>query len=273
MKKVLVTGATGFIGSHVVPALLEKGYAVTAVARDAEKAKTKPWIKDVEFIACDIHDNPRLPTPDVLVHLAWPGLPNYKDSFHVDKNFPADLQFIRALDAPHVLVTGTCFEYGMATGCLSEDMDVAPTNPYGQGKDMLRRALQEWQAEHPFTLQWARLFYMYGPGQNPKSLLALLDRAIEAGDKTFNMSGGAQIRDFSPVEKVAASLACLVGRPEVGGVVNVCSGNPVTVRELVENRIREKGADIQPNLGFYPYPDYEPMEFWGDARKILAACG
>jgi dTDP-6-deoxy-L-talose 4-dehydrogenase (NAD+) len=109
---------------------------------------------------------------------------------------------------------------------------------------------------------------MYGEGQNPGSLLAQLDRAIEAGDPVFNMSGGEQLRDYLPVQQVAAYLVTIAESPNFGGIVNVCSGVPISVRRLVEQRIADRKSMIRLNLGYYPYPDYEPMAFWGDRHKL-----
>ena len=109
---------------------------------------------------------------------------------------------------------------------------------------------------------------MYGKGQNPGSLLAQLDSAIDRGDECFNMSGGEQLRDFLPVEEVARRIVRLSECVDSDGIYNCCSGTPISVRALVENRIRERNAEIELNLGHYPYPEYEPMEFWGDTAKF-----
>ncbi|MBL1259519.1 MAG: NAD(P)-dependent oxidoreductase [Thiotrichaceae bacterium] len=276
--KIMVTGATGFIGSHLVPCLLDRGHEVVAVARDEAKASNFSWYSEVQFIAQDIHAKEGkcsyddFGSPDALIHLAWAGLPNYKGLFHFEDNLLADYKFIKSLieqGLQQVLVTGTCFEYGMKNGCLQEDMPTFPSNPYALAKDTLRQFLQSLQQHTSFTLQWARLFYMYGNGQNPNSLLAQLDRAIESGEKQFNMSGGAQLRDYLTVEVVATRITTLVEHVELGGVFNCCSGVPVSVRELVERRIGERGRGIDLNLGYYPYPDYEPMAFWGDTSKFF----
>ncbi|MDB4766614.1 NAD(P)-dependent oxidoreductase, partial [bacterium] len=198
------------------------------------------------------------------------GLPNYRGIFHIEENLPESYKFLSAAvkdGYSRLLVVGTCFEYGMQQGCLSETQDTFPTNPYGLAKDVLRKFLEALQHEHPFTLQWCRLFYMYGEGQNPRSLLQLLDAAIERGDKSFPMSGGEQIRDFSPVTEVANRLVGLIERPEATGIFNICSGQPISVRKLVENRIAKAGSMITPELGVYPYPDYEPFAFWGDTSN------
>lgn len=276
MKKVLVTGATGFIGRHVVPALLDKGYEVIAVARDQKKLQSMLWRDKVRFISCNVYD-PNLDTvellgiPEVLIHLAWSGLPNYKGLFHFEENLPANYRFIQKMvtsGVKHVLVTGTCFEYGMQSGMLSEDTPTAPANPYGLAKDTLRKFLQSLQKDKPFTLQWLRLFYLYGPGQNPKSLLAQIDSAIDRGDTVFNMSGGEQLRDYLPVEEVAHRIALLAEHTECNGIFNCCSGKPISIRRLVEEHLIRRGVYIKLNLGYYPYPDFEPMAFWGDYRKL-----
>ncbi|WP_434580268.1 NAD(P)-dependent oxidoreductase [Pseudomonas sp. Z5-35] len=279
--KVLVTGATGFVGRHLVEALLARGCQVRAVARRAEPARELPWFDRVEFVAVDIHGEGLdvaavVEGIDALAHLAWPGLPNYQALFHYENNLMADYRFIKlaiAAGVPQVLVTGTCFEYGLQSGPLDELTTPQPANPYGLAKNTLRLFLEQLQREQPFTLQWARLFYLYGAGQNPSSLLAALDRAIDARETDFNMSSGEQLRDYLPIERAAAYLAGLMQRREFNGVVNCSSGQPVSVRALVEARLRERGADIRLNLGHYPYPTHEPMAFWGVADRLHTLLG
>jgi nucleoside-diphosphate-sugar epimerase len=268
---VLVTGATGFVGRHVVAALLGAGHAVTAVARDAQRARTMPWHGQARFVQCDVHHEfervlGEAPAADVLVHLAWPGLPNYKDMFHLEQNLPADLRLLQqavAAGIPRLVVAGTCLEYGMQFGPLSPGMETRPSTPYGLAKDTLRKSLEMLRATRPFALQWVRLFYMYGEGQNPKSLLSQLDQAIAAGAAEFRMSKGDQLRDYLPIEDVAACFLKAVETPAVQGVINCCSGQPVSVVEMVERRCAERGAAIRLVRGHYPYPDYEPLAFWG----------
>jgi dTDP-6-deoxy-L-talose 4-dehydrogenase (NAD+) len=274
--KVLVTGATGFVGRHLVAALLARGCEVRAVARNAETAATMPWINAVEFMAADIHadelDIAALTANiDALAHLAWPGLPNYQALFHFEHNLMADYRLIKgAVEAgvSQVLVTGTCFEYGMQSGPLSEQATPQPSNPYGLAKNTLRLFLENLQRVQPFTLQWARLFYLHGEGQNPNSLLAALDRAIDAGDDTFNMSAGEQLRDYLAIDIAADYLAAILQQREFNGLINCSSGQPVSVRALVEQRLRARGASIRLNLGHYPYPTHEPMAFWGVADRL-----
>lgn len=276
--KVLVTGATGFIGNYVVEELLQKGHEVIASSANSGKAKNVPLFDKVTYKAFDLSQfDPAIDYYDLfdrpanLIHLAWEGLPNYKSSFHEEVNLPRHLAFLKSMignGLTDLTVTGTCFEYGMQEGSLKEDMPAYPDNPYGKAKNSLRVGLEELQKQYSYILKWARLFYMYGKGQNPNSLLAQLDKALENKEGTFNMSGGQQTRDFLPVEKVAANIVKIALQEKVTGVINCCSGVPVTVENFVKKYLEEKKQTISLNLGFYEYPTYEPMHFWGDATKL-----
>lgn len=277
--KVMVTGATGFVGRHVVNQLLARGHSVIAVARDTKRASEMHWPESVEFMQCDLHENfqPLFQVecvPDAIVHLAWPGLPNYKDFCHISNSLPADLAFLKAAvkaGVSQLMVAGTCLEYGMQYGPLREEMETKPSTPYGFAKDALRKALQLLQREIPFTLQWMRLFYMYGEGQNRNSLLAQLDNAIDEGLPVFNMSPGDQLRDYLPIQKVAEYFVGVLENTDCQGVINCCSGKPVSVFDLVEQRRKAKASNIKLNRGYYPYPDYEPLAFWGVPSKLWSS--
>ena len=267
-RQIIISGATGFVGRHVVPLFLEHGYDVIATARDQNRAASLEWFDRVTFVPANFHKT----MPDIqcetgagLIHLAWQGLPNYKSSFHYEDNLFRNYDFIKFMVSRgigQVLVAGTCFEYGDQNGPLPSSTRPNPNNSYAMAKDTLRRFLEALTQDHPFTLQWARLFYMYGQGQNPKSLLSQLDAAIDAGQPGFNMSGGEQLRDYLPVQDVARQIFDLYEKQSPGSY-NICSGTPVSVRRLVERHIAHRQATITPNLGHYPYPDHEPMAFWG----------
>lgn len=274
--KILVTGATGFIGNHVVRELLKRKIEVIATSRSTIKAERYSWFSRVRYVQCDLNETREdffsfFMRPTCMIHLAWEGLPNYKDLLHFEKNVMVHYNFIKNMvqhGLSHVVVAGSCLEYGMQNGCLTEDLNTNSTVPYGLAKDTLRRYLEQLLARHPVTFQWVRLFYMYGEGQSEKSLLSQLETAIKKGEKRFNMSGGEQLRDYLPVEKVAEYIVAIALQDKVKGIINCCSGKPLSVRKLVEKYLEEKGYCIELNLGYYPYPDYEPMEFWGNNTKL-----
>jgi dTDP-6-deoxy-L-talose 4-dehydrogenase (NAD+) len=273
--KIAVTGATGFIGRHVLQELARHDVEVTAISRHAATLPGASQVQlDIQAAPGDAFD--LIGRPDALIHLAWGGLPNYRSLHHFEQELPAQYRFLRNLIAAglnNLVVVGTCFEYGMQSGPLSEDLPARPDNPYGYAKDSLRRQLEYLRAAHPFNLTWARLFYLHGEGQTASSLLPLLRQAVARGDKAFNMSGGEQLRDYLPVTDVARSLVALALKQVDSGVVNLCSGQPISVRKLVEGWIAENNWSIELNLGHYPYPDYEPMAFWGVTEKLTSLIG
>jgi nucleoside-diphosphate-sugar epimerase len=276
--KILVTGATGFIGDHLIHELLkDKSNEVIATSRDINKAKRFDWFSEVKYIEYDFNNNNKnlysfFESPDQLIHLAWDHLSNYNSLMHRDVTYPAHCKFVENMiigGLKELVITGTCFEYGMVSGCLSEDIDTNPTNSYALAKDLFREFIARLEVKYEFTYKWVRLFYMYGKGQSQKSLMYLLDKAIYDKDKEFNMSGGEQLRDFLHIDKVVRNISLIAGQNiYVNQPINCCSGEPVSVKNLVENYLEEKQSNIVLNLGFFPYLDYEPMEFWGDNSKL-----
>ncbi|HLG33416.1 MAG TPA: NAD(P)-dependent oxidoreductase [Bacteroidia bacterium] len=277
--KILVTGATGFLGNYVVNDFLENGIDVIATSRSESKAKTFKWFDKVEYVPYNINDSQKpddnlfqyFRSPDKLIHLAWENLPNYTELFHIEKNLFPNYYFLkRMIDGglKDITVTGTCFEYGMQNGCLSESIPSGPKNSYAIAKDILRRLVNVLNAKEPFSFKWIRLFYIYGKGQSDKSLFTQMEKAIEHDEKEFRMSGGEQVRDFLPAEDVATIIRKITLSNSNLGIVNCCSGKPQTIKSFVEKYFFEKKKNIKLILGYYPYPDYEPMEFWGDATKL-----
>jgi len=272
--RIAVTGANGFVGRHVVRQLLERGAEVSAVVRPGGNPPDLPGC--LRQVQMDISTPPvgafdLLDRPDCLIHLAWGGLPNYWSLHHFETELPAQYRFLRQLideGLKCVMVSGTCFEYGMQSGPLSENMECKPDNPYGFAKHCLRQQLEMLKSRHDFKLTWARLYYLYGEGQSMSSLYQQLKAAVENGQDSFNMSGGEQLRDYLPIETAADILAHLAMLYHDIGVINVCSGQPVSVRRLVEGWLKSNNWSIRLNLGHYPYPDYEPMAFWGNPDKL-----
>jgi dTDP-6-deoxy-L-talose 4-dehydrogenase (NAD+) len=272
--RIAVSGGNGFIGRHVLAELARHSFEVVAVV--IPQLSIPSELSYVTIVRLDLRDATSnsfdlIGRPDVLIHLAWGGLPNYRSLHHYEEELPSQYRFLSELvraGLTSIVVAGTCFEYGMQSGPLNEDMEARPSNPYGFAKDSLRRQLEYLKAVHPFALTWARLFYLYGEGQTENSLFPQLKKAVERGDAVFNMSGGDQLRDYQPVSEVARYLVELAVAQKDIGIINICSGKPISIRELVESWRKENGWAIDFNFGYYPYPDYEPMAFWGDRRKL-----
>ncbi len=276
-KKVLVTGATGFIGQYVIQGLQKKSnIQIFAITRNAKKAASLESFSKLNVIETDIVNlNARalqnFGNIDAVIHLAWDGLPNYKESFHIEKNLFDSYNFCKRiidLGIKNLSVVGTCFEYGMVNGCLPESLESRPNNSYAVAKDSLRKFIELLATKNSFSFKWIRLFYMYGKGQAKNSLISQLDDAIVRKDESFNMSGGEQLRDYLHVSEVAENIVSCSLQTDIPGIINCCSGKPISVRSFVENYLKERNVNMKLNLGYYPYADYEPMAFWGDNTKL-----
>jgi len=275
--KIAVTGATGFIGTHLIDCLVQKGYRPLVVGRNKDKLLSLSKSYNIPNYCCDIKAEgiewfPALGKPEIVIHLAWGFLNDYTSLSHFEDELFAHYNFIKALTAPggtkRVIVSGTCFEYGMQEGALSENRQTMPVLAYAIAKDSLRRFLELLSIKNNFALIWLRYFYMHGSGQNPKAFLAQLDNAIAQNETVFNMSSGQQLRDYMPVEQVVELTSRLATQTSATGIFNICSGKPISILELAEQKIRESHSQIKLNLGYYPYPKYEPMAFWGDNLKL-----
>jgi nucleoside-diphosphate-sugar epimerase len=275
--KILVTGANGFIGKHVVRELQKTPHTIIATSVEPDVSVLTGVVPErIVYLPCNLNDAREnyfdyFQRPDLLIHLAWEGLPKYQELFHFERNLLSNYIFLKNMVTHGVTdctVIGTCLEYGLHNGCLSEEIETAPVTAYGLAKDTLRKFLIELQKQQDFTLKWVRLFYLYGEGQSQHALLEQVKRAITSHAESFKMSGGEQLRDYLPVETVAEYLVAIALQHRVTGSINCCSGQPISVRKLVENYLAEHQATLRLNLGHYPYPDYEPMAFWGNVEKL-----
>lgn len=219
----------------------------------------------------------RLGNPDVLIHLAWEDLDAYGSLRHIESTLPAHYRFLSTLvraGLPNLVSIGSCLEYGLQEGRCDEDSAPRPTVPYAYAKNALREQLEYLAGSAPFEFTWARLFYVFGQGQPARTLYSQLRDAVARADAVFPMSRGEQIRDYLPVETVAREIVSLALTGRGHGTVNICSGEPVSVRRLVEGWIAASGWTIELELGRFGYPDHEPLALWGDRTKlnsILAA--
>ncbi len=274
--KILISGASGFIGTALIKRLSkEKGYNLVIAGRDEIKLQSLSKKYKCKYICFDINqkqDNwfELLGKPDILLHLAWGNLDNFNAVSHIRNELPSHLEFLLSMiksGLKKLVVSGTCLEYGLTNGELKEEMVTNPVTLYGIAKDTLRRSLEIMCRDNSIKLTWLRYFYMFGDGQKENSVLSLLETAVKNGETVFNMSGGEQIRDFLPIEKVVEYTTRVV-TSSVDGILNICSGEPISINYLLERRRAELHSDIYLNRGFYSYPEYEPMAFWGDTRKL-----
>ncbi len=270
--KVLITGATGFIGRKIVETLKAENIEILVLIRTSasEYKIANPELHVIESSIENISEDKLLDLKiDTIIHFAWANVSKVMLESHITEELASQKQFLlKAMNCgvKKIIISGSCFEYGKINGALDVNKIIPePNTCYGIAKNNLRIWLEDYVKEMPdIAVAWMRIFYAYGEGQHERSLYAQLIKSIENDEKTFNMSRGFQIRDFISVDEIAlAVLNNLMNLKPGFKLLNICSGNPVSVRELVEDILRKNNAEMQLNLGFYPIPDYEPLAFWG----------
>lgn len=279
--RIAVTGAGGFLGRHVLHALQSMDVETIAVVRPGSSLQFRA--PGIEVVPMDISAQAggtgafaRLGRPASMIHLAWGGLPRYQSSHHLDVELPLQRGFLESCvrdGLNHLVLSGTCLEYGLQSGELHEQLPALPCTQYGKAKDVLRRRLEALRSQSSLRLTWFRLFYLYGPGQSSSSLYSQIRAALDRGDAHFAMSSGDQVRDFMPVEDAAYEIAKAALRRTDDGITNLCSGKPTRVVDLVKHWLQEWNESIELDLGVFPYPEYEPFTFWGSRRKLDALSG
>ena len=268
--KIAITGATGFIGRHVRSVLVKTDHVVVLVVRNVKKvgdiaASEEIVVADLSQARTDWFE--LFGKPDAVLHLAWGGLSNYMDSYHVDVELPMQLKFLQSLidsGLKKLVVAGTCYEYGLSSGAISESQMTNPNTPYGVAKDSLRKALFEIRSKKDFELTWARVFYPYGEGQSENSIYSQLTKAISSDEKEFAMGSGVQMLDFIQVTRVAKALRTFVTETKGVGLINVGSGEPQSVIEFVKKLIYHFESNIVPRVGAVADREYESLSFWSD---------
>ncbi|MGI8554003.1 MAG: NAD-dependent epimerase/dehydratase family protein [Dehalococcoidia bacterium] len=278
MKRVLVTGATGFVGRHCLSALLERGYEVHAVTSQTPTVQTG----DVRWRQADLLD-PLIVgelTRDVrathLLHCAWYAEPgSYWTSLENVRWVQASLELFQGFSrhgGQRVLVAGSCAEYDWAYGYCSES--VTPCSPrtlYGVSKHALHLLLDAFATQVGLDVAWGRLFFLFGPHESPQRLVASVIQALLRGEPALCSHGG-QIRDFLCVTEAAQALVAVLDS-DVGGAVNIGSGCPVSVRDVVTTIARIVDRENLVRFGALPTPAEEPPLLVADVRRLHSLVG
>ncbi len=278
MKRVLLTGATGFIGRHCLAPLSALGYEVHAISHFS----TTPDAPAVLWHPADLLDPRGIARlladvrPTHLMHLAWYADPrDYRTSPENLAWCQAGIELVRRFvesGGRRAVFAGTCFEYDPRYGYCSEGLTPeASSTLYAACKNSLRQVTAKYAADVGLSAAWARVFYLYGPFEPPSRLVPSVILSLLKGARAA-CTDGRQLRDFLHVEDVASALAIILDS-SVEGSVNIGSEEPVSIRAIVEIIARQLDASGRVDFGArQPAPTDAPVVI-ADVRRLRDEVG
>lgn len=271
-NKFLITGATGFVGRQVLSKLLEKKKDVRIIVR-----------KDKENFLGDINSRAEIVTTDdlfeesvdwwneqckdidTIIHLAWYSEPGkYLLSSKNIECLNGSLNLAKGAINSGVrrfVGIGTCFEYDLNAGRLSIDTQLKPSSPYAAAKAGLYTFLSQLLTTKSIEFTWCRLFYIYGEGEDDRRLVPYIRKQLSKG-LVAELSSGKQVRDFLNVS-VVGKMITDVALSQKQGPINICSGTPITVRQLAEQIADEYGQRDLLRFGARPENLTDPIVVLG----------
>lgn len=279
MKRVLVTGATGFIGRHSLPRLLESGYEVHAVG--GQRSPEAPS-RDIVWHRADLLEPDEVISlvakvqPTHLLHFAWYAVPGKYWTA------PENLAWVRATvnlmqmfsdrGGRRAVMAGSCAEYDWKFDYCSELFTPCrPATLYGACKHGTQVLLDAWSRQAGLSSAWGRIFFLYGPGEYPSRLVPSVINSLLRNEPAL-CTHGNQVRDFMYVEDVAAAFVELLGS-DVKGTVNIASGVSAPLKEVIHAIADHLNKRDLVRLGAVPAPAGEPDALIADVGRLRDEVG
>lgn len=267
MSRVLLTGASGFVGRHAIAPLEAAGHEVIAVSRSGPRAADLLEPGAASALAAEVR-------AELLLHFAWYAEPGKFWTSELNAEWQrATVELVEAFaDAGgrRAVLAGTCAEYrwDAQTHCVEGRTPLEPSTPYGRAKDATRAAVE---AVDGVEVAWGRVFFLFGPYEDARRLGGAVARGLVGGEE-IPTTHGEQVRDFLYTPELAAAFVALLGS-DVTGPVNVASGEPRRLREVIAALAEAAG---RPELVRYGARDANPSEpdvLTADVRRLRDEVG
>lgn len=269
METVLVTGANGYIGRHIITELVSRDVNVIALDIDCSLIKEKVCKIETSIFEDEELIN-RIGKVDRCIHLAW------KDGFvHNSDAHMTELgkhySFIKKIcltGIKSISIMGTMHEIGYWEGAIDENTPTNPLSMYGIAKNSLRLSSKLLAFNEGVSWKWLRAFYIVGDDAKNHSVFAKIIQAEKEGKKEFPFNSGKILYDFISVDDLAKQIVSASLQDEICGEINCCSGKPVSLAEKTEEFLLENNFKIKLNYGSFPDREYDSPGIWGDVSKI-----
>lgn len=269
-KRVLVTGANGYIGRHVVEKLLEHDCEVYAADFRFDGVDKRAHQVNTEIFSGSESIYEELGKPEVCIHLAWRnGFVHNSESHIVD--LPQHYLFLKHMiegGLPQLVVMGSMHEVGYWEGAIDENTPTNPMSLYAIAKNSLRQMIEVLAKQHGTVFQWTRGFYILGDDLKSNSIFSKIVQAENEGKEKFPFTSGKNLYDFITVDQLAEQISAVGIQKEVTGIINCCTGEPVSLADEVEKFIKDHNYKIKLEYGAYPDREYDSPGIWGNPDKI-----
>ena len=272
--KILVTGANGYIGSKVVNSLLEcKNIEVICVDIDNSHIDKRASFIKFDILNSDISNTnlyEYFKKPDICIHLAWrDGFVHNSDKHVLDlSHHYSFLENMVSNGLRSIAIMGTMHEVGYREGAIDENTPCNPTNLYGVSKNALRKATQILCQKYNCTWKWLRAYYIYGNDDFGASIFCKIRKTYNNGGKEFNLTKGTNKFDFIEINELAKFISLTILQDKVNGIINVCSGKPVSLKEKIIEYTKINNINLKLNWGVFPERESESPCIYGDRTKL-----